>query len=180
MIPLLIAHWRKLAVLALLAAVFFAGRASMPELPARVETVEKIIYRDRIVEVEKRVEVKAEQQTKVIYRTITKDRTVEVERTESATQATATTDRTATRDTSEVTERVVTVEAARPQWRVGVQAGLDLRTTRPLQLEPGTPTLGLTVERRIAGGLSAGLWAQHRFDAGPPLPVIGLSLSYEF
>lgn len=66
------------------------------------------------------------------------------------------------------TQRVTTV---RPDWRVGVLAGASLR--EPAVVLTGPLVIGASVERRIAGGLSLGVWAN-------TVGAAGASLSMEF
>lgn len=60
---------------------------------------------------------------------------------------------------------------SRPDWRIGAQVGASLR--EPALVITGPLVLGVTVERRIIGGVSAGLWA-NTVGAG------GASVSVEF
>lgn len=173
-------HWRLVGVsllaIGLICGSFAAGRASVPELPARV--VERVEYRDRVVE--KVVEVKAKDEAKAKTVVVYRDRLVkpdgtkiehEVERSDSV-QVTDTKTATvgemdAARDLK--TERVV--EAQRPQWRVSALAGVTNPRLSPLSVEK---TFGVMVERRVVGPVSAGVWA---LSGGPSL---GLALSVEF
>ena len=153
-------------------AGFSAGRFSAPE---KVETrdVEKVVYRDRVVE--KVVEVKARAEVKVVYkdRVVTKEGTVTeriVERTETKTDEKKNTDKaeTVAVDSTKTVERIVTL---RPDWRVGVLAGGSL-TTPSVQIA-GPLVLGVQVDRRIIGGLSVGLWAN-------TVGAAGVGVSFEF
>jgi hypothetical protein len=58
-----------------------------------------------------------------------------------------------------------------PDWRLGVQIGASLRD--PLLPIAGPLVLGVSVERRILGGVSAGVW-------GNTLGAAGVSVSGEF
>ncbi len=155
-----------------LAGAFSAGRFSAP-LQVETRDVEKVVFKDRIVE--KVVEVKAKTETKIVYRdrVIKPDGTVtehEVEKTATKEDTTKTDDKTATHDGSSEhsTEKIVTL---RPSWRVGLLAGASLRD--PLLPIAGPLVLGLQVDYRIVGGLSAGIWI-NTFGAA------GLGLSMEF
>lgn len=166
----LVSHWRALLVCLLLAGAFVGGYMAHPDAPARVEVQEKVVYKDRVVEVEKRVEVKAA--TKVVYRdrVITRDGTVtehEVEKTETKSDTRTDTSKTAEKQGHSETSSQTRV--ASPDWRVGALVGLDARSLAPL-----TPSYGVIVERRILGPVSAGIWA---LNTGPQ---VGLVLSVEF
>lgn len=58
-----------------------------------------------------------------------------------------------------------------PDWRLGAQVGASLRD--PLLPLAGPLVVGVSVERRIAGGISAGVW-------GSTAGAAGLSISAEF
>lgn len=66
------------------------------------------------------------------------------------------------------TEKITTL---RPDWRVGLQVGASLRP--PALPITGPLVIGVSVERRILSGVSAGLWA-NTVGAG------GASVSVEF
>ncbi len=176
--------WVPVAAVVALAGAFSAGRFSAPE---KVVTKEVEVFKDRVVEkvVTKEVEVvkvvKAKAETKIVYRdrVITPDGTVkehEEERTE--TKEDEKTDGERKTDTEKVAERVVeklvTVEktvALRPDWRVGVLVGVQW--PQPLLPFAGPMVLGVHADRRIVGGLYAGLWAH---TGGS----FGLGVSFEF
>lgn len=152
------------ACVAVAAVAFAAGRFSAPLEVEERESV-RVVYRDRVVT------VKGKTETRVVYRdrVITPDGTTreqELERTATREDL----ERTATREgeRERVVEKVVTV---RPDWRVGVLAGASVRD--PLVTLSGPLVLGVQVDRRIAGGVSAGVWV-NTVGAG------GLSLSLEF
>ena len=152
--------------LAAVAVAFVVGRVTAP-----VETrdVERVVFRDRVVE--KVVEKAARVETRIVYRdrVITRDGTVtehEVERTAEAEGATRDTSTVAT---STGTAERSTVTLVRPSWRVGVLAGASVR--EPLLPIAGPLVLGVEVDYRIAGGLSAGVWANTSGAAGAALAL---------
>jgi hypothetical protein len=157
------ARWLALALLVL--AAFSAGRFSAP-LQVEERTQVQLVYRDRVVE--KRVELAARVETRVVYRdrVVTPDGTVtehELERSGAATTVAAAEVREVVREV----EKRVGVEKRielRPDWRISVSAGASLqRPTLPLA---GPLVVGLEVDRRIAGGVSAGLWLSTSGAAG--------------
>lgn len=164
-------------ILAALVGSFSAGRFSAP-LKVETRDVERVVFKDRIVEKIVTVEVKAKAETKIVWRdrVITKEGVVtehEIEKTDTKedTKKTADVDRVVTRDA----ERVVTVEkivTLRPSWRVGVLAGASFQT--PLLPIAGPLVLGVEAQYRIAGGLWAGLWTLPQHGA------VGASISFEF
>jgi len=161
-ISFLRAHWRKLAVALGLVLAFAFGRAGRP-LPD-VEVVE--LERERVVEVEVVRWMEAEAKTRVVYRDrttapdgTTRDQSTTITTTDRA--ASSETGRTATQEMQRDLRRTETQRL--PDWRVGALVGFD-----------GGPVYGAHVERRIAGPLSAGIWAH-----GPRLAG-GVSLSLEF
>lgn len=167
--------WRRVAFTAascvlVAIAAFSAGRFSAP------------------VEIDERVEYRTEWRTREVTRWRTA-RAVDTKTTSTpvllpvpdggVVLATATTtetrerehaDGTATTDTSGNTAgsstRTVTL---RPDWRVGVQAGASL--VAPAVPLTGPLVIGVSVERRIVGGVSAGLWANTVGAAGASLSV---------
>jgi hypothetical protein len=149
----------------LLAGSFAAGRFSAP---LRVETreVEKEVvkWREKLVEKEVRVEVAAKVLTKTVYvdRVITKEGEIReriVERTAEASSSsnTGTKETEATSEGEKVREvekvRTVTLQ---PDWRVAVMAGASWNP--PLIPIAGPLVLGASVDRRIVGGFSLGIW----------------------
>lgn len=138
-------------------AAFSAGRFTAPER-VDVREVEKVVYRDRVVT------VKGKTETKVVYRdrVVTPDGTV-TERSVERSAAREDLRREADRN-GETIKRSEVVTAVRPDWRVGVLAGASLRD--PLVPLAGPLVLGVEVERRITGGLSAGVWVNTSGAAG--------------
>jgi hypothetical protein len=160
-----------LAVIALVGA-FAAGRASSPE--SEVREVERVVYKDKVVEVVKTVTVREQAQARVIYRDrVTKpdgtrvEREVERTETKATEHAQAEAARASTAEGQRVAERTVTPR--QPQWRAGVLVGAQLRLD-PLGV---SPAVGAHVERRLLGPLWLGAWGLHTGSAG-------LSLSLEF
>jgi hypothetical protein len=163
---------RALALVALVAAAFSAGRFSAPlEVDERVET--KVVYRDRIVE--KRVEAAARVETRVVYR----DRIVkpdgtkierEIEKSDAAQHVEKKSERNEERLEARTIEVIKRVEV-RPNWRVAASVGGTLR--EPLVPLAGPLVVGIEIDRRISGGLSLGVWASTQGAAG-------LTLSFEF
>lgn len=172
---------RTIAIIAVvsvlaLAGAFSAGRFSAP-LQVETRDVERVVYKDKIVEIVKTVEVKAKAETRIVYRdrVITKEGTVterEVERTDTKTDTSTRNEgeRFETHDGETFRETTKTV-TLRPNWRIGLLAGASLVT--PLVPITGPLVLGLQVEHRIVGGLSAGLWIN-------TVGAAGLVLSLEF
>lgn len=163
------------AVLALVGA-FVGGRFSAP-LKVETREIGHVIYKDRVVEVVKTVEVKGKTETKIVYREIVRapdgtvtEREKEETKTKEDTKRTDDGEKTAERE-SDSKREAVAVTTSRPDWRVGVLLGGSLRD--PLVPIAGPLVLGLSVERRLIGGLSAGLWI-NTFGAA------GVGLSFEF
>lgn len=145
---------------------FVVGRFTAP-----VETrdVERVVFKDRVVE--KVVEKAARVETRIVYRdrVTTKEGTVterEIERTAEAEGATRGTSSVAT-SAGNLEHSTTTV--VRPNWRVGVLAGATVK--EPLVSLAGPLVIGLEVDYRIAGGLSAGVWANTSGAAGAALAL---------
>lgn len=158
------------ALLVLLALAFSAGRFSAPER-VDVREVEKVVWKDRVVE--KVVTKKAKAVDRIVY----VDRTVlpsgEVrEKTSTRTITDArelvNTDK-ASESEGKVDSSKATVATARPDWRVGVLVGASLRD--PLLPLAGPLVIGASVERRIIGGVSAGAWVNTGGSAGAAVSV---------
>lgn len=160
----------------LLLAAFSAGRFSAPLQVQTIDTV-SVKFQDRIVETIKTVEVKGKTETRIVFRdrVVTPDGTVtEHEREETKTKE----DTVKTDDGVKLSDRVNTVDSThtqtvtlRPSWRVGLQVGASW--PKPLLAFAGPLVVGLQVDYRIVGGLSAGLWI-NTFGAA------GAALSFEF
>lgn len=165
-----------LAVVLVGVGAFSAGRFSAPR---EVETrdVERVVFKDRVVEKVVTVEVKAKAETKIVYRDriVTKEGEIReriVERTD--TKEDRKTDTVADRDASTEgtkdrdTKTTVTLQ---PKWRVSLLAGASL--TQPLVPIAGPLVLGAEVDYRIVGGVSAGVWIN-------TVGAAGLSVALEF
>lgn len=108
--------------------------------------------------------LKGKTETKIVYRdrVVTPDGTVKERSVE----------KTASREDLERDSKVSaesfrsssSVTTARPDWRVGVLAGASLQA--PAVPLAGPLVLGVQLERRITGGLSAGAWANTSGAAG--------------
>lgn len=155
-----------LALVVLLALAFSAGRFTAPE---QVREVEKIAWKERAAE------KKAEAKTKVVDRVVYVDRVVtaqgevrEKRTTRTLTDARELAEVSKTTESSGSAEKS-TVTTLRPDWRVGVLAGASLR--EPLVPLAGPLVIGVEVERRILGGVSAGVWANTSGAAGALVSV---------
>lgn len=158
------------AVLVAVALVAFsAGRFTAPE---RVET--RVEFRELSVEELTRGMNFTRTVTRTIYRDVTTtitdagttitDRTVEREGDDTHRAETL----AGSRSTEAAGETVRTV-TVRPDWRVGVLAGASLRD--PALPLSGPLVLGVEVDRRIVGGVSAGVWANTVGAAGVAVSV---------
>ncbi len=164
--------WKIGGPVALLAAAFAVGRYTAREPDVR--DVERVVYKDRVVEKIVEVKVKEEAKRVIVYR----DRVIkpdgtrierEIEKTETDTKITDAreTAKEATHAGTKDREHVVT--SPRPDWRVGAMVGTAL-TLDPIFLKP---VYGGFVERRIAGPFSVGIW-------GLSTGTTGVSLVLEF
>lgn len=167
---MIVAQQIRVGVLALLlcAAAFSAGRFSAPvEVEERYDV--EVRWRERVVE--RVVTVKAKDRIVYVERTVKPDGTVH-ERSETREQerehATRDTERSQEAQTKESSVKTVTVQ---PKWRVGLTTGATLRD--PLIPIAGPLVIGVQIDHRIVGGLSAGIWASSYGAAG-------VSLSMEF
>lgn len=167
--------------LALFLAGMLLGRRSRPERivtrdVVRTQTVE--VEKVRTVTVHDQVEAKAVE-AKVRTVTVTKWRwlpggVAEAEQvtraaTDTASRETSTEHAVATTDASKqlqtltVTEHLVEVQAARPKWSVTLMPGVDLRGASSL---PYHAVVGASVERRVIGPVSIGLWGNSALAGG--------------
>ncbi len=181
--------WHYLvAALALAGAGYAFGRFAAPD---KVVTVEKEVIRtvekevglthEQVFELAKiletmRRETHTETTTTVKPDGTTETKIVEDTKTEKTTETE--TEKVAEKDESKTTETETTrevettkiVERARPGWKVSVMAGLDFPYAIKGELRP---VYGGSIERRLFGPLSAGVW-------GLTSGAGGLSLSLEF
>lgn len=159
-----------LAVLVVGVLAFSGGRFSAP-LKVEEKWQTETVYKDRIVE--KRVEVAGKTVTKVVYldRVIKPDGTVhEKSETREATKEDIT--KIAGRSSeSNATDKATAEKKStlQPQWRVGVLAGASV--TAPLLPIAGPLSVGVHAERRIVGGVSAGVWVLTSGQAGASVSV---------
>jgi hypothetical protein len=165
---------RWLALAALVVAAWSAGRFSAPR-ETLTEIAERTVYRDRVVEHRVEVQTAARVETRVVYRdrVTTPDGTVtehEVERTAAAEEhhGEVQTARSAVTEAT-VAHHEVTRVTLQPDWRIGVTAGAAL--VHPALSLYGPVVVGLEVDRRIVGGVSAGVWASSVGAAGVALAV---------
>lgn len=160
-----IGAWLAVAVLGGVLVGRFIGAAE-----TKTRDVERVVYRDLTVEDITRGFTFAKQVEVTRWRnvvtapdgTIT-DRTIEREGSaESGTVTEAITRvETVEVERERIVEKTVTL---RSDWRVSVLAGASLRD--PLLPIAGPLVLGMSAERRIAGGLSVGLWVNTFGAAG--------------
>ncbi|MDP2275273.1 MAG: hypothetical protein Q8K32_31295 [Archangium sp.] len=171
-------QWAGIALGAVLLLVvgFSAGRFSAP---ATVETreVERVVFKDLVVEDITRGYTFAQTVTKTVWRNVetrpdgtTVDKSIEHHGAATATSGTETGKRTEDHQGQRDTEKVTTTTAL-PDWRIGLQVGASMKP--PALPITGPLVIGASVERRILGGVSAGLWA-NTVGAG------GASVSIEF
>lgn len=159
-----------IALVVLLALSFSAGRYTSPA-KVDVREVEKIVWKDRIVE--KVVTKKAKAVDRIVYvdRVVMPDGEIR-EKTSTRTITDArelvNTDK-ASESEGKADSSKATVTSARPDWRVGVLVGASLR--EPLLPLAGPLVIGASVERRIIGGVSAGAWVNTGGAAGAAVSV---------
>lgn len=173
-----------LAVLLLLVLAFSAGRFSAP-LQVQEREVEKLVYRDLSTEDITRGYTFTRVEQRTVYRNVVTTITVTPDAGTVTTTADNTVEHYGGQLDGAVTEQEARVELVqaerevlvekiatlRPDWRVGAQVGASLQP--PALVIAGPLVLGASVERRILGGVSAGLWA-NTAGAG------GASVSVEF
>jgi hypothetical protein len=160
------------ALVVLLGLAFSAGRFTAP-VKTDVREVEKVVWKDRVVE--KVVTRKAKAVDRVVYvdRVVTPEGEVREKRTtRTLTDARELVDLgKASESAGSSASSSTSATTLRPDWRVGVLAGASL--TEPLVPIAGPLVLGASVERRIVGGLSAGAWVN-------TVGAAGASVSMEF
>lgn len=187
--------------LVLVVGAFAGGRYSVSpdvKIVTKTETVEveKEVVKTVFVEVEKKVYVKGE--TRDVVREIvvikSPDGTETTKVTETdKTKITEASSQESASSQATIVERVVEkqvfveklkiVEGYKAQWHIGVRAGAGARLTLPA-IQP-TLQLGVTAERRIAGPLWIGVWADTQLSlptpAAPPQSITGgVSVALEF
>lgn len=158
------------ALVVLLVLAFTAGRFTAPER-VDVREVEKVVWKDRVVE--KVVTRKAKAVDRVVYvdRVVTPEGEVREKRTtRTVTDARELVEAGKTSEsTGKAESSSSSTTTARPDWRLGVLVGASLR--EPLLPVAGPLVLGASLERRIVGGLSAGAWLNTVGAAGASLSV---------
>lgn len=166
-----------LVALVALAVGLAAGRFAAP---AVVETkeVERLVYRDLSVTDITRGFTFARTVERTVWRNVTTTVT-----DAGTTTVDLTTEHEGAAESGTVTEQlhrveIVEVERAvirektvtlQPDWRVGAQVGASWNA--PLVPIAGPLVLGLSAERRIVGGLSAGVWVNTVGAAGGSLSL---------
>lgn len=158
------------ALVVITGLAFSAGRFTAP-VKTDVREVEKLVWKDRVVE--KVVTRKAKAVDRVVYVDRVVLPTGEVREKTSTRTLTDARELTDSGKTSESTGKSETSSSstttARPDWRLGVLVGASLR--EPLLPVAGPLVLGASLERRIVGGLSAGAWLNTVGAAGASLSV---------
>lgn len=154
------------------AAAFSAGRFTAPE-KVEVREVEKVVWKDRIVEKVVTRRAKAEERVVYVDRVVSPEGEVREKRvttTKADTREVADLGRT-TESSGSTEKSASSTSTLRPDWRVGVLVGASLR--EPLVPIAGPLVLGASVERRIVGPFTLGVW-------GLTSGAAGLSASGEF
>jgi len=157
------------ALVVIIGLAFSAGRFTAP-VKTDVREVEKVVWKDRVVE--KVVTRKAKAVDRVVYvdRVVTPEGEVREKRTtRTLTDARELTDSGKTSESTGKSETSSSSTTSRPDWRLGVLVGASLR--EPLLPVAGPLVLGASLERRIVGGLSAGAWLNTVGAAGASLSV---------
>lgn len=144
------------ALVVLLGLSFSAGRFTAP-VKTDVREVEKVVWKDRVVE--KVVTKRAKAVDRVVY----VDRVVlpsgevrEKTSTRTLTDARELVDSGKTSESAGKAESSSSSTTVRPDWRVGALAGASLR--EPLVPIAGPLVIGAHVERRIIGPFTVGVW----------------------
>jgi len=180
---------------------FAAGRYSAPDKVVTVEKIKietkevivKVVETDKVIEALKNVSQQKNVKTKKVTVKAPDGTTTTTTETEDKTK----TDSQDKTKEVEVVKEVVTVEKEvivekevtktverdRPSWRLGLQTGFDVAAatgrTQPFTLLPSDSdllrytVLGVSLEHRLLGPLSAGVWANTR-------GMGGLTFSLEF
>lgn len=164
-------QWAGIVALVVIIAVSFsAGRFTAP-VKTDVREVEKVVWKDRVVEKVVTKRAKAEERVVYVDRVVSPTGEVREQRTtRTLTDAREITDTGKTSESTGSTEKSASsTSTLRPDWRVGVLVGASLR--EPLVPIAGPLVLGASVERRIVGGFSAGAWLNTVGAAGASLSV---------
>jgi hypothetical protein len=161
-----------IALVVLLALSFSAGRFTAP-VKTDVREVEKVVWRDRVVEKVVTKRAKAEERVVYVDRVVSPTGEVREKRTtHTLTDARELVDLGKTSEsTGTSTSSSSSTTTARPDWRVGVLVGASLK--EPLVPIAGPLVLGASVERRILGPFSVGAWVN-------TVGAAGASVSGEF
>lgn len=161
-----------IALVVLLVLSFSAGRFTAP-VKTDVREVEKVVWKDRVVE--KVVTRKAKAEERIVYVDRIVSPTGEVREKRTTHTLADTRELVDAAKTSESTGKTEVSSSStttlRPDWRVGVLAGASLR--EPLVPIAGPLVLGASVERRIIGPFTLGVW-------GLTSGAAGVSASGEF
>lgn len=146
-------HWRLVAGMLVVMLAFAAGRHTAP---TRIEevTLGALVIRAKEEKAETRAAAASKVEVRVVERWFSPAGVLQHERDESGSaeehadleEILASNEQ----ERAEVRIETRTVEAARPDWRIGALVAVDVRA--PLQ----PPVYGAHVERRLFGPLSAG------------------------
>ena len=153
------------SLLVIIGFAFSAGRYTAP-VKTDVREVERVVWKDRVVEKVVTRKAKAEERIVYVDRVVSPTGEVREKRTtHTLTDARELVDLGKTTESAGSTEKSASsTSTLRPDWRVGVLAGASLK--EPLVPIAGPLVLGASVERRIVGGLSAGAWVNTVGAAG--------------
>jgi len=192
-------YWKPLLVVALVSAVFVAGRYTVAERIKTVEVVKTVEVHHESTQVTQRVDIeellkKVQDKTKYIDRDVVRVVTIKPDGTRTETETDRSridsTQRTTTDSSTKVSEvaelkklldsyraedksKTVTIERGQPNWRLGVLTGYSKDVKSMIPGIPNSILLGGFVERRILGPISAGIWAN-------TYPGVGVQASVQF
>lgn len=159
------------ALVVIIAVSFSAGRFTSP-VKTDVREVEKVVWKDRVVEKVVTKRAKAEERVVYVDRIVSPTGEVREKRTtHTLTDARELVDLGKTSESTGTSTSSSSTTPARPDWRVGVLVGASLR--EPLVPIAGPLVLGASVERRILGPFSVGAWVN-------TVGAAGASVSGEF
>lgn len=164
-------HWRKVAAVVALVVAFGAGRfATPPKVVTKVETVVKVETR----EVVKVVKVMAAARVKVVDRVVTKEGEVREHIViKEVVKEVAAAERKTEANVSETAKTEKTIASDAPRLTVSLLAGVDLSPAWQPITGAGPLALGLSVQYRIVGPVTVGVFGLHT-------GVIGASLGVTF